>query len=112
MARLCCNRSHDPGFSPSADYAWGVCAYFNWDARRNAKLLPVSSTKSWEYWLENVADPHRVGLVHYRPGQALPECNVFPRFGGKFQVGKHAAACALWGLTRVQCSHQLHAVWS
>ena len=38
--------------SPSADYAWGVCAYFNWDARRNAHVLPVSSTKSWAYWLE------------------------------------------------------------
>ena len=83
--------------SPSAHYAWGVCAYFNWDARRNAHVLPVSSTKSWEYWLENVADPHLVGLVHYRPGQALPECNVILDLAVNSST-EHAAACALWRL--------------
>ena len=83
--------------SPSADYAWGVCAYFNWDARRNAHVLPVSSTKSWEYWLENVADPHLVGLVHYRPGQALPDCNVILDLAVNSST-EHAAACALWRL--------------
>ena len=47
--------------SRSAHYAWGIRAYFPWDARRNAHVLPVSSTKAWERWLENVADPLLVG---------------------------------------------------
>ncbi len=83
--------------SRSTHYAWGIRAYFNWDARRNAHVLPVSSTKSWERWVENVADPLLVGLVHYRPGQALPECHVILDLAGNSST-EHAIACALWRL--------------
>ena len=38
-------------------YSLAVRAYFNWEARRNAHLLPVSTKISWREWMVDAADP-------------------------------------------------------
>ena len=78
-------------------YSLAVRAYFNWEARRNAHLLSVSTKASWREWMVDAADTTLIQLGNYRPGQTLPDCHMVLDLTGGLG-NQHAGSRLIWQL--------------